>query len=171
MDAIMDLMDLNHKFEEFPAQRKILKIILESGISIRDKKFYCNDIEISYAAIAKVCETDQRVVKKLAENIAGDKVLRNIFKKLKSTVNLKDVASELGFGTLVIVPFNAREPGILASVSKIISSYNISIRQAIVDDSELFEEPKLYIITESPVPPKIIPELKKIKSIRSITIF
>ncbi len=167
----MLLNDLNIRFEEYPAQRKILKLILESGISVRDQKFYCNDIEIPYSSIAKVSGTDQRVVKKLAENIENDKSLSNIFKKLRSTVNLKEVAPELGFGTLVIVPFNAREPGILASVSNIISDYKISIRQAIVDDTELFEEPMLYIITESPIPSKMIPELKKIKSIKSITIF
>ncbi|MGC8497188.1 MAG: amino acid-binding protein [Thermoplasmata archaeon] len=167
----MDLIDINKKFEDYPAQRKILKLVLESGISITENKFYCNGIEIPYSAIAKVCETDLRVVKKLAENISADKTLSSIFQKLRSTVNLKDVAPDLGFGTLVIVPFNAREPGILSSVSNIISNYKISIRQAIVDDTELFEEPKLYIITESPIPPKMIPELKKIKSIKSITIF
>ena len=48
-----------------------------------------------------------------------------------------------------IVPSDAREPGILAHVAQVIAARGISIRQAIVDDPDLVEEPRLYVITES----------------------
>jgi len=78
---------------------------------------------------------------------------------------------EIGFGVLVISAYDPEEPGIIASVSRVISDFDINIRQAIVDDPEFSEEPKLYIITEEPLPGEILPKIKELKNIKSITIY
>jgi predicted regulator of amino acid metabolism with ACT domain len=65
---------------------------------------------------------------------------------------------------------DADQPGILADVSSIISGAGISIRQAIVEDPELNEDPKLYVVTRSEVPAELIPLLKKAKGVRELTL-
>ena len=83
---------------------------------------------------------------------------------------LKDVASVMNWGCIEIVPSDANEPGILASVASIIAETGISIRQSMVDDPDLTESPKLYVITDEPVPSKIIPTLMECKGVKSLTI-
>src|SRR5687768_18337690 len=57
-----------------------------------------------------------------------------LFRSLAPTLHLKDVAPDLGCGVIEIVVGDARQPGILAGVSKVISDHRISIRQANVED-------------------------------------
>ncbi len=157
-------------FKDSPSKLKVAKKMVIYGLSIKNSKVYCNDIEVPYKSIAKACNVDQRVVKSTVESILSNKDILNIFSKLEASVNLKDVAGEIGFGVLVISAYDPKEPGIIAAVSKIIADFKINIRQAIVEDPEFIDEPKLYIITEETLPGEIIPKIKNIKNIKSITI-
>jgi hypothetical protein len=53
-------------------------------------------------------------------------------------------------------------PGILARVSGLIGEAKISVRQAIADDPELKKDPRLFIITEEPIPLEMIPKIRKV---------
>ncbi len=50
----------------------------------------------------------------------------------------------------------------------VIAEGGISVRQALVDDPMLMEEPRLYVITESAVPPEMIPRIKRCHGVKSI---
>jgi len=78
------------------------------------------------------------------------------------------MAREMGWDVLKIIPHNASQPGIIDQVATIISEENISIRQAIVDDYEINEEPSLYVITETRIPSHIIQKIKVITSIKLV---
>ena len=78
------------------------------------------------------------------------------------------MAPVLGWSCIEIIPSDAHSPGILADTMAVIAEGGISVRQALVDDPLLMEEPRLYIITESPVPPEMIPRLKICKGVKSI---
>jgi len=157
-------------FKDSPSKLKVAKKLVLYGLSVKNGKIYCNDIEIPYKSLARACDVDQRVVRSTIDSISSNKKVSNIFSKLESSVNLKDVSKEIGFGVLVISAYDPKEPGIIASVSKIIADFKINIRQAIVEDPEFIEEPKLYIITEESLPGEIIPKIKNLKNIKSITI-
>ncbi len=157
-------------FKDSPSKLKVAKKIVLYGLSVKNGKIYCNDIEIPYKSLARACDVDQRVVRSAIDSISSNKKISNIFSKFESSVNLKDVSKEIGFGVLVISAYDPKEPGIIASVSKIIADFKINIRQAIVEDPEFIEEPKLYIITEESLPGEIIPKIKNLKNIKSITI-
>ncbi|MGC8565773.1 MAG: regulator [Thermoplasmata archaeon] len=157
-------------FKDSPSKLKVAKKIVLYGLSVKSGKIYCNDIEIPYKSLARACGVDQRVVRSAIDSISSNKKISNIFSKFESSVNLKDVSKEIGFGVLVISAYDPKEPGIIASVSKIIADFKINIRQAIVEDPEFIEEPKLYIITEESLPGEIIPKIKNLKNIKSITI-
>ncbi|MEM0097885.1 MAG: hypothetical protein QXH39_04115 [Conexivisphaerales archaeon] len=162
---------IKESFANSPSKLTVIRKMLLYGISVKDKKLYCNDVEIPYKSLAIACNVDQRVVKSAVISIASNAILDKIFRKIGSTVNFREVASQLGFGVLVITAYDPNEPGIIASVSKIVSDFGINIRQVIVDDPEFFEEPKLYIITEKPLSGAILPKIKKLKNVKSITLF
>jgi len=116
-------------------------------------------------------QCDVRVVKSVIDNITGDKELSKIFSNLKSTLHLGQVGPTIGLGEIVIEAFDAREPGIIHEVSEVLARHGISIRQAIGDDPDFVKDPKLYVITDSPVPSEVIPEIKKSRKIRGVTIY
>jgi predicted regulator of amino acid metabolism with ACT domain len=62
-------------------------------------------------------------------------------------------------------------PGILADVATIIATNNISIRQAIVDDFEFTEEPRLYIITEKQIPGTLLSTIRNARGVKAVLIY
>jgi predicted regulator of amino acid metabolism with ACT domain len=72
---------------------------------------------------------------------------------------------------IVLVPKDAKQPGILASVSQVISLEGISIRQAVADDPYITPDPKFYIIADSPIPSELLTKLRKLEGVLSITIY
>ncbi len=69
-----------------------------------------------------------------------------------------------------MIPTDAHVPGIIADVTSVIADAGISVRQALVDDPELTEEPRLYVITGSEVPAELIPRIKICRGVKSLII-
>lgn len=157
-------------FKNSPSRMRVVKKMLFYGLSVRQGRIFCNDVEIPNKSLARACGVDQRVVKSVIEEISSNEELSRIFERIESSINLKEVANTIGFGALEITAYDPKEPGIIASVSTLIAQYGINIRQAIVEDPEFIEEPKLYIITEEPLPGDIIPKIRRIKNVKSIKI-
>jgi len=162
---------ISEYFEEYPSQAKVAKLLMRYGMSVREKRIYAGGVLVSDASLARAVKVDRRVVRATVETISHDKQLSRFFSKLLPTINFKDVAPVMGWSAIEIVSNDAGQPGILAAVSNTISEAGISIRQAIVDDPETSEEPRIFIITESMVPPEIIPRLKAAKGVKSLTIY
>lgn len=161
---------LENTFKDSPSKLKVASKMVIYGLSVRDGRLYCNDVEIPYKSLASACEVDQRVIKSTAMVISRDETLSRIFSSISASLNLKDAAKELGFGVLVIASSNFKEPGIIASVSKVLADFNVSIVQAIIEDPEFIEEPKLYMITEQAIPGQAIPKIRNLKNVKSVTI-
>jgi len=162
---------ISEYFQNYPSQAKVAKMLLRCGMSVKDKRVYAGGILVADTALARAAGVDRRVVRSTVETISCDKQLSRFFSKLLPTINFKDVAPVMGWSAIEIVSNDAGQPGILAAVSNMISDAGISIRQAIVDDPETSEEPRIFIITESTVPPEIIPRLKAAKGVKSLTIY
>jgi hypothetical protein len=77
----------------------------------------------------------------------------------------------MNWGVIEIIPKDPSMPGILADVAKEVADATISIRQAIVDDFEFSEEPRLFIVTEKQVPGLLIPKIRKIKGVKAVVIY
>jgi len=146
----------------------VARLLLSLGLSVKNGKVHCGDIEIADAALARAARVDRRIVRATVETIEAEKELRDVYASLHPTAMLRDVAPVLGWSCIEIIPSDAHSPGILADTMAVIAEGGISVRQALVDDPLLMEEPRLYIITESPVPPEMIPRLKRCKGVKSI---
>ncbi len=157
-------------FRAFPAQAKVAALFLQTGLSVRKGKVYCNEIEVPALRIAKACKVDRRAVNATVKTISKEQELNAIYCNLKATAFFSEVAPSLKAGVIEIIPRNAAMPGIVADVTRIIAEMKISIRQCIAEEPAFVEKPKLFVITEKPVPPYALEELKKAKGVKSITV-
>lgn len=162
---------LMEHFQRYPAQEKIVRLLIRYGLRIRDGKIYCGDVELSDSAVGRAAGVDRRIVSATAQTIERNGELAKIFTHFAPTLHLKDVAPNLGWGVIEIVPDNASRPGILSGVSSVISAEGISIRQAVVDDPYFSEEPKLFIVTEKSVPSSLIPTMQRVPGVKSVTVY
>lgn len=158
-------------FRRYPAQERVVRLMIQNGLRIKDDAICAGDIVIADTAIGRAADVDRRIVRSTVETILGDPRLNRVFTRLAPTLHLKDVAPELGCGVIEIKVADARQPGILAGVSRVISEGKLSIRQAIVEDPDFTEEPKLFVVTETRVPGQLIPLLQAIPGVRGVTVY
>lgn len=159
---------LSEYFGRYPSQGKVARLLLSLGLSVKDGKVHCDGVEIADMALARAAGVDRRIVRAAIDTIEAEKELREVYEALHSTAMLRDVAPVLGWSCIEIIPMDAHSSGILAGVMGVIAEGGISVRQALVDDPLLMEEPRLYIITESPVPPEMIPRIKQCRGVKGI---
>lgn len=158
-------------FRRYPAQERVVRLMIQNGLRIKGNAVCAGDIEIADTAIGRAADVDRRIVRSTVETILNDPRLSRVFTRLAPTLHLKDVAPELGCGVIEIQVEDARQPGILAGVSRVIADARISVRQSIVEDPDFTDEPHLFVITESRVPGGVIPQLQAIPGVRGVTIF
>jgi predicted regulator of amino acid metabolism with ACT domain len=162
---------ISNYFGRYPSQARVAKLLLEQGLSVRDGRIYSGDVEVGDVAVGKAAGVDRRIVRATVHTIETSSDLLRVFSKLRPICFLKDVAPEMGWSAIEIIPSNAGAPGIIADVTGVIASAGISIRQTLVTDPDLSTEPRLYVITESAVPADLIPRLKTCRGVKSIVIY
>ncbi len=145
--------------------------MIEHGLRIQGSSICAGTIEIADTAVARAAHVDRRIVRSTVETILQDPRLERVFTRLAPTLHLKDVAPELGCGVIEIIPTNASQPGILAGVSKVIADAKLSVRQAIVEDPDFMDEPKLFVVTEARVPGSVIPLLQAVPGVKGVTVY
>jgi len=165
-----EILRFEETFSRKKGQRVVAEFILRNGLRVSDDgKLLFKDIEIPYTSIAKVLDVDRRLIKETINTILKNPELKRVFTKLDSIVLLKNVAPELGFGAIEIVPTNASSKGIVANVTKIISDAGISARQITTDDP-MFENAEMTIITEKPLPRKLIDKILNLPEIKKVVV-
>lgn len=171
----MNFMKIREKIDEYfegnYVQKKIAYLLLKYGLKISGNKIYCGPIEQSSSKLARAISIDYRIVTDTIKKINEDPELKKVFSSIEPTPNFKNTAQLFGWGILEIMPENSHLPGIFAGVAKIIADERISIRQAIGEDYELTEDPKLIIVTEEPIPGKLITKIKQVPGVKAITIY
>ena len=160
------------KFKRFPAQEKVIRLILQRGFQVNDQaRVVSGQIEIPHAQIAKELEVDRRVVDTTAQAIRDDEVLWKVFRNVRSMIYLGEVAPILGLGVIEITPVNAAKTGLLGDVASAVARNGLSIRQAVSDDPYFVENPKLTIITEGKIPGELVTLLKEIEGVKRVTVY
>ncbi|TRO50081.1 amino acid-binding protein [Candidatus Bathyarchaeota archaeon] len=163
---------LKKHFEGYPERLKVVRVLVENGLSARDERVYLNQIEIPPVRIARVAGVDRRTVNETLKAIKANRELRLIFEEMRSAGHsLKEIAKPLNLGVVEITPVDAKTAGILAKSATVLAKSGLSIRQAIVDDPELSPEPKLTLIVEKKIPGELIPELLNITGVAKVAVY
>ncbi|MEE8232688.1 MAG: hypothetical protein V3R46_05145 [Thermoplasmata archaeon] len=162
---------IRHYFEKFPAQARVAQRMLTYGFRVKGDRVYCGDVAVAETALGRALGVDRRVVTATVRTIQRNPDLARIFRRLRPVAHLREVAPLMGWGAIEIVPTDARTPGILAGVSSIIARASISIRQVIVDDPDVVDEPRGFIITDAPVPSELIPAMKAVEGVQGLVLY
>jgi len=163
---------LKKHFEGYPERLKVVRVLVENGLSARDERVYLNQIEIPPVRIARVAGVDRRTVNETLKAVKANRELRLIFEEMRSAGHsLKEIAKPLNLGVVEITPVDAKKAGILAKSATVLAKSGLSIRQAIVDDPELSPEPKLTLIVEKKIPGELIPELLNITGVAKVAVY
>jgi predicted regulator of amino acid metabolism with ACT domain len=159
------------KFEGSPSQQAVIRLLLERGFSVNDDgRVVSGGIEIPNTGIAREIDVDRRVVDSTTTAILNDDELRRIFQNISSIPSLMDLAPVLNLSVLTIEPTDAGRSGIVAEVTGLLADRGISIRQTVTEDPEFTDDPKLYVVTDAPVPGPLLTELAALDFVRRISI-
>ncbi|SDL89478.1 hypothetical protein SAMN04487949_0092 [Halogranum gelatinilyticum] len=157
------------KFEGSPSQQAVIRLLLERGFSVNDEgRVVSGGIEIPNTGIAREIGVDRRVVDSTTNAILDDPELKRIFQNISSIPSLMDLAPVLDLTVLTIEVEDADEPGIVAKVTTMLAEGGISIRQTISEDPEFTDDPKLYLVTDDPVPGDLLVEIRNLPFVRKV---
>lgn len=155
-------------FDRFPAQEKVAQLMVVHGFRVHENRIFAGAVEVSDTAMARAAGVDRRVVTATARTIMGNPELLRFFERLAPVCHLREVAPLMGWGAIEIIPTSASKPGILAGVATAIAEAGVSVRQVIVDDPEIVDDPHAFIITEQPVPERLLPRIKGVDGVKSV---
>ncbi|MFB6094346.1 MAG: ACT domain-containing protein [Halanaeroarchaeum sp.] len=161
--------DIMEKFEGSPGQQAVIRLLLERGFSVNDEgRVVSGSIEIPDTQVAAEADVDRRVVDSTTSAILADDELRRIFQNISQIPSLMDLAPVLDLSVLTVAVHDADEPGIVSRVTTLLADHGISIRQTVSEDPEFTDEPRLYVITDDPIPGDVLTELAELPFVRSI---
>jgi predicted regulator of amino acid metabolism with ACT domain len=161
--------EIMRKFEGSPSQQAVIRLLLERGFSVNDEgRVVSGGIEIPNTGIAREIGVDRRVVDSTTNAILEDPELKRIFQNISSIPSLMDLAPVLDLTVLTVEVEDADEPGIVAKVTTLLAEAGISIRQTISEDPEFTDDPKLYLVTDDPVPGDLLVEIRNLPFVRKV---
>jgi predicted regulator of amino acid metabolism with ACT domain len=161
--------EIMEKFSDSPSQQRVIRLLLERGFSVNDEgRVVSGGIEIPNTGIAREVDVDRRVVDATTDAILADDELRPIFQNISAVPSLMDLAPVLDMTVLTVAVRDAEESGIVAAVTGRIADREIPVRQVLSEDPEFTDEPRLYVITDEPLPGDLITELQGLEFVRRI---
>ncbi|MCG2825306.1 MAG: hypothetical protein L6265_01795 [Thermoplasmatales archaeon] len=163
--------EISEYFKRYPAQEKVADLLMEYGLKVKPEGIFCGEIKIPEQAVADAIKGDRRMVSATVNTILRNPKLSKIFSKLLPTAHLKDIAPDLGWGVLdVAIGSETDRPGLLANIVDIISTFNVNIKQVVIED---VETPVVHvvIITETPIPGDSLHKIRAVKGVKSVTLY
>jgi predicted regulator of amino acid metabolism with ACT domain len=157
---------------ESPQRLKVAEAIVRHGFHVeRPGVIKCGDIRIPLKSLGNALGIDRRTVRATTEDICENEELCEFFSLLRPAgPSLERVRSVLGYGVVTIFVESPDSPGILSEVTSMIAGYGIPIRQVLAEDVAIYQNPCLKVITEEPLPGRVIETLADIKGVRKVII-
>ena len=162
---------ISHRLADYPGRLKVARTLVELGLSVKEGKIFCGDVEQSELKMARAIGVDRRTVRETAEIIESDPLLQPVFKGLKPAGPfLPNVARFLGYRVIEIYA-DPHAVGIVTEASSLISQEGIAIRQAVADDPDLTPEPKLTLVVEREPSGDAIQKMLKIRGVTKVATY
>jgi Predicted regulator of amino acid metabolism, contains ACT domain len=157
------------EFDGSPGQQAVVRLLLERGFSINEEgSVVSGGIEIPDARIAREADVDRRVVNATTEALLDDEEFAQIFRNITTIPSLMDLAPVLGFTVVTVTVGEPEASGIIAEITSLLADSSIPLRQVLSDDPEFAENPKLYLITDEPVPPGLLVDIRELPYVRGV---
>ena len=157
-------------FDNFPARKKVVDVLLKYGLSVRNGKIYLGDsIEVPISAVAKAARVNRRIVYMTIEYIENMPSLKIFFSKLRPTLSLADLAPFMGWEVLEVEELSEVNQCVFSDVLKSIFESNCRIRQVIGEKYEMGFG-RYYIVLEGRINPDVIQKISNIPGVLRITL-
>lgn len=159
-------------FHDSPQRLAVAQAIVRHGFRVEEPGIImCDMIKIPLKAIGDSLGVDRRTVRATTEDICEDENLCKFFRGLMPAgPSLEKVSKNLGYGVVTIFVESPENPGILSEVTSTLAGYAIPMRQVLAEDVEIYQEPCLKVITQGPLPGKVIETLSNIKGVTKVII-
>jgi predicted regulator of amino acid metabolism with ACT domain len=161
-------------FSESPQRLKVAEAIVRHGFNVEAPGVIkCGDIRIPLKSLGTALGIDRRTVRATTEDIcqAEDSEICEFFSLLRPAgPSLELVRQVMGYGVVTIFVESPETPGILSEVTSMIAGYGIAIRQVLAEDVAIYKEPCLKVVTQDPLPGRVIETLSEIKGVRKVII-
>jgi predicted regulator of amino acid metabolism with ACT domain len=157
---------------ESPQRLKVAEAIVRHGFHVEAAGVIkCGDIRIPLKSLGDALGIDRRTVRATTEDICDNEELCEFFSLLRPAgPSLELVHSVFGYGVVTIFVESPGSPGILSEVTSMIAGYGIPIRQVLAEDVAIYQNPCLKVITEEPLPGKVIETLTDIRGVKKVII-
>ena len=90
------LLVLEEYFKEYPVKKKIVETLYNNGVSIKNGKFFLNDIEISLSSIAESIKVNRRTVYETIKFVNKNEVIKKIMENVFSQTDTSRVSLLMG---------------------------------------------------------------------------
>ena len=161
-------------FSASPQRLKVAQAIVRHGFHVEAPGVIkCGEIRIPLKSLGKALGIDRRTVRATTEDIcqSKDSDLCKFFSLLRPAgPSLEKVRQVMGYGVVTIFVESPETPGILSEVTSMIAGYGIAIRQVLAEDVAIYQDPCLKVITQDPLPGRVIETLADIKGVRKVII-
>jgi predicted regulator of amino acid metabolism with ACT domain len=159
-------------FKDSPQRLKVAQAIVRHGFHIEGVgDIKCGDIRVPLKSLGAALGIDRRTVRATTEDICRNDDLCEFFRMLRPAgPSLENVRHVFGYGVVTIFVESPQNPGILSEVTSMIAGYGIPIRQVLAEDVAIYPEPCLKVITQDPLPGRVIETLAGIKGVRKVII-
>ncbi|BAB59182.1 hypothetical protein [Thermoplasma volcanium GSS1] len=162
-------MILSEYFKEHPIKQRIIEGLYRSGISVKEGRFFANDVEISISEIAKTFGVNRKTVYDTVKLVEGNSHLKRVMESIMPMADVSNVALLTGNQIITVYTTLGHYPTVWKDVFMAISKYGCYIRE-IFSRNMSQDESFIRIIFYRPIPQKIIDQIKAIDGARNVEV-
>ncbi|MCL4326922.1 MAG: HTH domain-containing protein [Candidatus Thermoplasmatota archaeon] len=98
------ILILEEYFKDYPTRLKIIEGLYKRGISIRNGRFYVEDLEIPVSEIAKAFNVNRRTVYETVKAIEDTSAVREIMASIRPRIDRLTMSQKLGNQIFLMTP-------------------------------------------------------------------
>ena len=98
------ILILEEYFKDYPTRLKIIEGLYKRGISVRNGRFYVEDLEIPVSEIAKAFNVNRRTVYETVKAIEDTSAVKEIMASIKPRIDRLTMSQKLGNQIFLMTP-------------------------------------------------------------------
>lgn len=163
------ILILEEYFKDYPTRLKIIEGLYKRGISIRNGRFYVEDLEIPVSEIAKAFNVNRRTVYETVKAIEDTSAVKEIMASIKPRIDRLTMSQKLGNQIFLMTPRIGCFGSLLSRTFDILGNHACNLVE--VEGSNVNKkEYGIRLIFQRPVSKAIVEQLSSIPFIDKMKI-
>jgi predicted regulator of amino acid metabolism with ACT domain len=163
------ILILEEYFKDYPTRLKIVEGLYKRGISVRNGRFYAEDLEIPVSEIAKAFNVNRRTVYETIKAIEETTVVREVMSSIRPKIDRMAVSQKLGNQIFLMTPRIGCFGSLLSRTFDILGNHACNLVE--VDGCNVNKkEYGIRLIFQRPVSKSILDQLTSIPFVDKVKI-